>query len=568
MATYYIDFASGVDTNDGLTRNSAWKSLPGMCTVNNSAWLSTTWGGGVVTSSMKVPAGTTFFIKSGTSSLSAGGQIIIDSTYYANGTSSAYLTFLRDPTWGSGSVTFDATGVTVPSSQAMLDIWMKYVRMDGITPSGFIIKNSTNLGLRCIDQSTGGGAAGANGFRLSNVEVSGSGSTGVRVIGTDTTTPTWLSNVVLDNVIAHDTLVGASNPGDSPIYLAMVDTFTIKNCVVYNSAASAYLASGASADGMHIESCTNGWVTNCLAYQNSNQGFDVSRIGGFKSNDWTSNITFKDCVGYNNYNNNFDFNSGAHHIVYLNCLSYKTASGVLGDSGFNVHQGTQGPNWWINCASVISSDRGINFDWGSNPWSIPAATYNQYVINFLSTEDSTINSTSRGGSIWVGPDDATGTLSAFTILNSNLGTDSVNYGAVNYKGTIYTSANVTASSGGWFGTACFVSLPSWVKPKTPWPLINTTAMIPVSSGGASLFTASATVKSSVTLTVTPAVTGLDVRRVFQAGERIRVGTLDAVIASLPSAAVITLSAVQGWTSGTLVAPYSTLFPDGIAVKYP
>ena len=163
-------------------------------------------------------------------------------------------------------------------------------------------------------------------------------------------------------------------------------------------------------------------------------------------------------MAYSNFDNGLDFNSGARNIIYINCVSDTTTDPTLDSPNFNVHQGTQGSNWWINCTSTRSVDRGWSFGWDGNPWSIPAGTYYQFMINCISSGDSLYELTnspgSAGPSLWVDPDDSTGTTSSWTVVNCDLATHTTTYGAVNYKGTIFSPANVANNTGGWFGTSC------------------------------------------------------------------------------------------------------------------
>ena len=87
--TYYVDFENGNDANDGLSAQSAWRHIPGtrLDSTYQSGYVTSNYGNGTIVSGLKrVPAGTIFKLKSGsTQSWSIGGSIYISSDFYENG---------------------------------------------------------------------------------------------------------------------------------------------------------------------------------------------------------------------------------------------------------------------------------------------------------------------------------------------------------------------------------------------------------------------------------------------------------------------------------------------------
>ena len=114
-ATYYIDFANGNDASAGTSTATAWKHIPGTRNISDTGWQLTSWGGGAVSTSNRVPAGTVFKLKSGsTYTSSIGGVIWIEPTFYQAASASNYTVFQADQTWGpGGAVVFDGNGSTV-----------------------------------------------------------------------------------------------------------------------------------------------------------------------------------------------------------------------------------------------------------------------------------------------------------------------------------------------------------------------------------------------------------------------------------------------------------------------
>jgi hypothetical protein len=555
-AVYYVDFNGGNDANSGTSTNAPWKTLPGSCNAAGSGYLNSAWGS--ITSGSPVPAGSTIHLKSGAHyNGSVGGRVSISSKYYQPASVISPTTIERDTNWGAGSVVFDGTGMTIAVYRGMVEILMSGVVLNGVTKSGIIITNSQANGL-LVTSTTGG----TNGAVIENLEVGYVANAAVKIYSQQQSPLTNMLNITLNNVIAHDTT--GSDSTYSAIWIEFVDGLMVSNCIAYNGGSGGGLTYD---DGFHLGSVRNAWLLNCTAYRNGDQGFDFGRDGTYKTNDWGFNITARDCIAYSNYDNGFDFNSGCHGVVYINCATYETWNPSLGSPGFNVHQGTQGSNWWINCTSTMSSDRGWSFGWSGNPWKIPTnVVYPQFMINCISSGDSAISSVtspgSAGGSLWVDSDSDDGCRSLWTVVNCVLGTAGINYGAVNYKGTIYDPGNVQNDTGGWFGTGCLTNVINWQTTNT---IVTFSNILPVTNSvclnaGAWVLTAKSS-GSGTKLSVSSPY-GVDVSRVFLPGDDIQIqGTGRATVAAVTSPNIITLTSAKTWSAGEGIwFPYNGTAP--------
>ena len=151
--TYYIDPQSGNDSNAGTSTSTPWATIPGTMNTANTRWLSTSWGGGRISASNPVPAGTVFMLKSGaTFNSSTAGQILFNSSYYLTTyTLSNPVIIQRDTSWGSGTVTFDGTGITLnttsESGWGLLHFQVGGIQIDGAVPDGIWIQNSHVCGI-------------------------------------------------------------------------------------------------------------------------------------------------------------------------------------------------------------------------------------------------------------------------------------------------------------------------------------------------------------------------------------------------------------------------------------
>lgn len=120
-ATYYVDPATGLDTNVG-TQAMPWKSIPGSRNVANTAGLPThtLLPGDIV----EVKRGSNFGVASGVGRLE----------FTQSGTAAAPITIRCSTTWGTGICTFLGTGVTVGGFFGLITIsTASYVSVKGFS---------------------------------------------------------------------------------------------------------------------------------------------------------------------------------------------------------------------------------------------------------------------------------------------------------------------------------------------------------------------------------------------------------------------------------------------------
>jgi len=202
-ATYYVDYASGADTNNGTATVTAWKHCPGDASATNNANITLTAGdtvifkGGVIytgtgtTTLMTVNQtgtdGNTITYDGNSAGTFGTGKaaINLDNTYYTAFLASAknYITLKNFDIYGAANDTtgthgmIDATGVTHFSVQ------------------NSIFHEVTGWDTLCAQGSDGGVTATTQSIRFrpssSNLEVSGCefyaiGETGIDLYGVDT----------------------------------------------------------------------------------------------------------------------------------------------------------------------------------------------------------------------------------------------------------------------------------------------------------------------------------------------------------------------------------------------
>ncbi len=154
-ATYYIDFDNGNDDNAGSSQALAWKTIPGTRNSADTNWQQTEWGApgnSVFNSTKKVPKGTVFALKRGTThDRYNGGKIWINTTYYnSDGDADNPIKFIVVEDWGSGEVTFDGTDINVGgNSRGLIYIAVDGVEFDGRANSAIamIVRDSAYNGI-------------------------------------------------------------------------------------------------------------------------------------------------------------------------------------------------------------------------------------------------------------------------------------------------------------------------------------------------------------------------------------------------------------------------------------
>lgn len=148
-ATYYVDFDNGNDNNNGLSTNSPWKTLPGTKNIGNTAYVTTSYGGGIISTTNKVSAGTIFVMKLGTiHDSSDGGRIYMSSgggEFYNDYTSASPVTFTVDESWGTGQVVIDGTGF--PTALPNIYIRVDGIKWDGVSTYKIKIQDAPRQGL-------------------------------------------------------------------------------------------------------------------------------------------------------------------------------------------------------------------------------------------------------------------------------------------------------------------------------------------------------------------------------------------------------------------------------------
>ena len=415
-ATYYIDFNNGSDAAAGTSTATAWKTIPGTRNTANTDWQSTSWGG-VINSSNKVPAGTVFKLKSGTTQDSSnGGMILFSSTYYnANYSLSNPVIVQRDTTWGTGTVTFNGNGIILGGSGfGILHFQVGGFRIDGVVTDGILVENSPYDGIsqygaganhivgmdvqyvKFFNNGTSysgddGNAAGqlqildATGGTIRYCNFDGNGRS-INGIKTGETGVHYVDGLVIDHIVSHDhygtddcgmgikthsTSATISNselynnwkgsdngdktPGFSPILKFI-------NNSVHDNVESGINANGGVEAGNHVTDTITVYMINNIFYNNGLRGTNF--YGGNLTAYFVHNIydnngtsgTYEDCNIM--FHNNLGTDEGVVNAYLYNNIFYKPAH------NYNLFQAI----WWVNKQVGTNYISPINIYSDYNSW--------------------------------------------------------------------------------------------------------------------------------------------------------------------------------------------------------
>ncbi|MCP4178968.1 MAG: right-handed parallel beta-helix repeat-containing protein [bacterium] len=283
LKRYYIDFASGDDSNDGLSTETPWKRCPGMQGVQSNP------------ASHQIAPGDAFIFKGGVELAESASVDIFpvevsESSGFVDGTQENPIYFTYDEDWYIGS------------------IWTKSVfNSNNLSPSFFDIKGLSNYSIA--------------GFGMENHKVANSGDGAVNINESERIVvyKCFISNWVRDSqtdqkfggiivqssdlILIEECNITGNTEGDcgAGIYMNQVTNVEISFCRVYN------LPNGIQASGR---------IHDCYVY-NINASFDDVMPENAVE-------VYNDCEIYNNVINDVEAGS----VVYMACDFDESVSGV------------------------------------------------------------------------------------------------------------------------------------------------------------------------------------------------------------------------------------------------
>lgn len=320
-ATYYVDATGGNDGNPGISQSAAWQNIPGTYRTDNSGFVPAAgW--------VKIKAGDTIVVKGGSA---FGARLVINGNWYENGAPDGHIRIVRDPSWGSGPVTFDGGGVTQGTWDATIHVTrVNYLDVDGGEPGGILIKNASSRGFAGIGESE---SAKMIGLSLRNVKLFNNGGFNVVLQRQDSF---LLENIEVDGNKRDST--GGFYIGDQTYGCS---NGRVINCLSYNNGANPGAQAGGTDGriGFWVTNSTNVTFERCVAHDNEGDGFDAGIVNNPPST-VSDNIRFVNCLSYNNYDGfgaNLDDVAGNARYWYVNCISRNNVNGWSIYSGPTVY---------------------------------------------------------------------------------------------------------------------------------------------------------------------------------------------------------------------------------------
>ena len=352
-ATYYVDPVSGNDSNPGTSQTSAWKTIPGTRTKSDSGFLRSSWGS--ISSGNKISAGDAIYLKAGTSHTSAnGGRIVIDSTFYNNGTSGARIKILVSPTWGSGNFTIDGSGISIPTYFGLV-----FTRINHLTLSGA----STSRRLAVRDGSV------SEGYNVLIYGKSGAHTTGVHLEYADISIGP-LGNIGVgysdDGIIRNSLIHNSSQSGIQLGLAADIPNYgwLLEDLDVYDNG----LTTSGTEDlphGLQIVGSFDVTIRRVESHGNRRDGFDFGTAA--YNNAGSMSAVVIDSASYNNGEDGFGVNGGSGSVVvdYINVISFNNRV-----SGWQIYDGPD-----IGIYHSVAHSNGTNSSFGGNILTYTDAGY-------------------------------------------------------------------------------------------------------------------------------------------------------------------------------------------------
>lgn len=341
-ATYYVDPVNGNDANNGTSTGTAWKTIPGTRTTNDSGFVVSAWGS--ITTSARIVENTTInlrplYVYSGTN----GGFIQM------NGASGNYYTFgctniviQADQTWGTGKAVIDFTGCVIPIGGFQCQI-------DGVTMVNLDIRNSDQAGIQMKEKG--------DGSALTNLA--------------------FLSCYFFNNGKSY--LTDLAGSGDGQLNIREAVNVVVSNCV-FNGDGN-YM-NGVLAGNGH-QAVQNMLITGCIATNHLGDPVDNDAGIGFKLINNVGNVVSNTVSAWNlkgtdnGEENSQDAGPGGGaatlSVTWINCSASNNYWGI----NFNNSLNSSSP---VATYRVINSLVVSNYEQGHNIYSGPFRFYGVHNI--------------------------------------------------------------------------------------------------------------------------------------------------------------------------------------------
>lgn len=627
-ATYYVDPATGDNTQDGTSSSTPWLNPPGTRTADDSGFWSATWEAGAsdITTSNKITCGDTILLKGGSTQTSTegGSWLIADgngptppgSGYYDTECHDSSAITIRVATSGewtgsSGNFTINGTGViatclgnceTPPDDNDGSDGLVLIQDIENLTIGG----NSATQRFMARDADDGesdkasgilatrssGGTCGSCGaklrkFRAQWLELVANDQNGISV--------SYADNWVVTDSISYDNMDRGFDTGDGSDNHVTHGAFV--RCTAYNNGL-AEVCEG-SGDAFMFLGVEDLWIIDAESYENHCLGFNsgnswapkvtanwVTRIrdGEF----WDNGVAVVEASGRAAITQSGDSDQDFPYVILIIQGATTYRNPVRGglwfphDAGivhawhmtlFNDgYTGGGGSITYERTAEASSVYNSLIVS-GGVPWSHNKAgaiydnipTTDYNLVDFRSSASETFSSFWYDGATWT-EESKTFTEAAAGDHGFLGANELISYGAVD---------GVTDYDPGFTDIGGNCDQSPWTYEDCDFTLQATSDAV---DAGTTYFTANAAGESSQTLYLNTPSNILDASWVFieddsfldAVADTIRVGSCTAVISDIPAPTTILLATACDWADGDgvhLASSWSGTAPDIGANEY-
>jgi hypothetical protein len=337
---FFVDPTTGLDTNNGLTEDTPWKTIPGTRNVGDTDFLNVSWG--AVSSGNKLVAGDIVFLKGGeTHTSTEGGVLLLDDTFYTLlGVGQSPITIQVSPTWGTGNFTFDGTGMTSQTNIPMILVSGRdRTHLKGVDATRRMVLQNGPSGSdwQLIVQGSGGDHVDE--VELHWLEVK-DGKSGIDISFAD-------DCVIADTLVHDNTKIGLTLGG---INDQNTDNCEIRD-VTANDNGTVNDGSGIQ-HGIGIYAATNLTMLRVVAHTNTRDGVDIGTTG----NDEDVSVTVTDSTFRDNGEDGLAISggTGTQTMVVNRSIAWDN-----GDSGFRASGGVSAE--FYHCVSSRNGPVGSAF---------------------------------------------------------------------------------------------------------------------------------------------------------------------------------------------------------------
>lgn len=266
-AVYYVDPATGDDASAGTTQAAPWKTVPGTRTAADGGFLQVRWG--AIGPTNRIRPGDVVELKAGaTMTAAVGGRLVVDGTYYDDGTPEAPITIRVSATWGSGPFTIDCTGMAATEDEAC--VWIpgrSWIWIRGAGPDRRFVVAGTPSGVRLVAMSwQGSAAAHTTGAAGEYLEIRDTGLYGLDM--------SWTDGWTVKDAVAHHNATGFVTGRSASSTTLSNGTFY--RCESYQNGLA---ATGENRHGFTLANGVGTLVLASQAWGNGRDGFDAGAVG-------------------------------------------------------------------------------------------------------------------------------------------------------------------------------------------------------------------------------------------------------------------------------------------------